>query len=143
MRAKLTLLLILTICTACAKNDEPAQLQNVPSGHTLLLAGVTHAYGANKAPRYCSLCHGEQLEGSAVANRSCYSCHGKKWSDISGTTSFAPSNHTTIHQDFRHDPALNSPEASCSECHGENLQGGGGASLIPGCLTCHIDLWSD
>lgn len=118
---------------------EPEGLRPIRA-HTFDYQGIAHAYPPSFAPRYCQKCHGERLQGGQAGEPSCFRCHGQRWSDIDGSLSRAPEDHTLLHDRFLHRAGYEDPETNCSTCHGDVLQG----SMIdgtPSCFLCHDSLW--
>lgn len=122
-------------------SSDPAEPRQI-RGHTLTFDGIAHGTGAARAERYCTLCHGENLAGGEKAKPSCYNCHGKNWLDHDPLASPAPADHTVINGIFRHHPSLHAPAATCTSCHGANLEGDASfGQSLPSCFLCHDQNW--
>jgi len=65
----------------------------------------------------------------------CAACGGN---DPTGASN-APASHTVSQGGVRHAPGLNTPQQSCTSCHGADLRGGADA---PSCYSCHGKKWS-
>ena len=50
-----------------------------------------------------------------------------------------PEDHTVVKDGVFHAPGLNSPEGTCSACHGADLMGGTNGQ--PSCFSCHGKKW--
>ncbi len=121
-------------------SDEPEPRQIL--GHTQIFNGIAHGTGAERAERYCTLCHGENLAGGAGKEPACLTCHGKNWLDDDPNLSVAPADHTEIKEGFRHHPGLLTPSQTCIECHGPALEGDVSNGLKrPSCYLCHAQKW--
>jgi len=102
--------------------------------HKVNRGGVMHKSGYFNAEKNCAACHGgptlkkENIHGKLRPG--CYDCHGDKWSALKiHSVSKAGSMHAE-------DPFA--PNPTCSECHGTDLKGSGGA---PSCYSCHGARW--
>jgi len=56
------------------------------------------------------------------------------WLAGDGCARHVPASHDQSQSGVMHRPGLDDPQANCTACHGENLQGFG---TIPACATCH------
>jgi cytochrome c5 len=52
----------------------------------------------------------------------------------------APADHTVSRSGVSHAPGLNSPQGTCTVCHGADLTGG--ANGEPSCFSCHGRKWN-
>lgn len=130
-------LCFIPVLAACSL--EPAGLRNIRA-HTSDHHGVAHGEPVRKAARYCQHCHGLQLAGGDQGEPSCFQCHGMRWLDLPPELSFAPADHTIAHGGFRHHPGYAAPLATCTQCHGEDLQGQVDEGT-PSCYLCHDQKW--
>lgn len=111
-------------------------------GHSFTYEGIAHGAGAVHGERYCTSCHGKNLQGGSAAEPSCYTCHGKNWLDDDASVSSAPADHTVMNDGFHHHPDQMQPAASCASCHGSDLQGDRDLGLnTPSCFLCHEQKW--
>ncbi len=109
--------------------------------HEFNIAGVSHAFPMNRANRYCSYCHGINLDGGEKGEPSCYKCHGRRWPHLSEDEVFATEDHTEVKGErYRHDPQFQSPIGTCDNCHGSSLEGSS-EDNTPSCFLCHEQLW--
>lgn len=130
----------LCLLAGCRDEAETRQIR----AHTTVHKGVAHAEPALAAERYCAACHGQGLQGGPAGEPSCYQCHGKTWLDEAPSQSAAPVDHTVINKEYRHHPDQFLPGATCSACHGADLQGDVTGGLTqPGCELCHTRLWEE
>jgi cytochrome c5 len=51
----------------------------------------------------------------------------------------APADHSVQKDGAFHAPGFNSPQGTCTTCHGADLRGG--ANGEPSCFTCHGSVW--
>jgi hypothetical protein len=126
---------------ACDAKPEAASFDPGIRGHTENYGGVYHGIGGARALRYCSLCHGEGLQGGLKSEPSCFRCHGVTWLAQSPGASAAPVDHQLEIQGFLHKTGNDLPLQQCVECHGDALQGSGGSLGFPSCYLCHEQKW--
>ncbi|MFK7827366.1 MAG: hypothetical protein AB8G05_24695 [Oligoflexales bacterium] len=134
-----SLLCITHLLAGTSCSDESAKTRQIRA-HSHVIEGIPHAIGLNHAERYCRHCHGVGLSGGKDLEPSCYTCHGKKWLDSDSNQVHAPTNHTNQYGHWFHDPNHGNAEASCSSCHGENLEGEINVG-VPSCFLCHEKTW--
>ncbi len=109
-------------------------------GHTLAKQGIAHGAAALHAERYCQHCHGARLFGGEEAQPSCYQCHGQRWVASDPAFVFAPSTHSLDRGGYLHHESLDQVNATCTQCHGADLQGAG-LDGPPSCFLCHEQVW--
>ncbi len=132
---------VVSLAIACDANPGNTAFDPGIRGHTENYGGVYHAVGGARALRYCSLCHGEGLQGGLSSETSCFRCHGVTWNTQSPDASAAPGDHQLEFQGFLHRTGHELPLQQCVECHGNALQGNGGAAGFPSCFLCHEQKW--
>ncbi len=125
----------------------PSQSKDeVPSDHTEMKGYAYHKPGMFLPQTHCAECHssngnselkgGISTEGNQTAF-SCYQCHTDFWSDIEHTFLQSGPNGEHYHKEGLYEPTEN-----CTECHGENLEGGSYKSTsAPSCSKCHGPTW--
>lgn len=134
--ALLAAVLLLNACSSGGGSDSPAS-DTEPHPQNWF---SKHPDDALASPNYadCTLCHGENLQGSGEAP-SCYKCHSYNQAP---PFTYHPPNWTDDYLDHRGYAALNGYQ-SCKSCHGSNLKG---YQTAPSCYSasyngqsCHAD----
>ena len=91
----------------------------------------------DRANRYCSYCHGLNLDGGSQGEPSCFQCHGRRWVDRDPELVLAPADHTELRGGrYYHQVGLQTPVGTCDNCHGSDLTGNG-TDDTPSCYLCH------
>ncbi len=129
--------LVFVLGAACSLEEKAPRAIRA---HSLNQEGIAHAPGLRRAERYCQSCHGLGLVGGTENQASCYTCHGQTWEKTEASLAFAPADHTVERGGFLHHPQLLSPNGTCQNCHGKQLEGDLSMGTPP-CLLCHDQLW--
>jgi hypothetical protein len=73
-------------------------------------------------------------------SHSAWGCGGDDDDAQSCEDSSAPSNHSSCVGGAAHKPGLDTPEANCTQCHGDDLGGSSELGTLS-CTACHGAIW--